>query len=174
MKKIIIAASGTLLALALVSTTLLTGSGCATTSGGTSNTLTNPIVGTNGVLTLALNTGVSFGSAYVISQALDRSPQHAAEIKADLSLILGALQALQGTGTITGTQVTTVLANLKLGSTEAKLFAPQITIMLNDAFTTLSAQGVSTTPYVPKLLNSLIMGIQTGMGFETSLSKIGT
>lgn len=169
MKKII-ALFGSFAALAVGLALSVGTTGCSTTSGSNTNILTNPIIGTNGILTTAVDSGISLGSAFEISQVLARSPQHAPQIKADLGLILAALQALQGSpGGVTAQQVATAISGLKLTSAEAQLLVPQFTTLLNDALSTLAAQGVNTVPYMPKLLNALIVGIQSGIGLSPSL-----
>ena len=148
--------------------------GCKTSSGSNTSALANPIIGANGLLTTAIDSGISLGAAFGISQCLAHSPQHAAQIKADLAIVLAALQALQGNAaTVTPAQVTTALTSLKLSSTEVQLLIPQFTTLLNDALSTLSAQGVNNVAYVPKLLNALATGIQSGLGISAAIPSAG-
>ena len=145
--------------------------GCGTTSGSNTNAIySSPIIGTNGIVTTAIDTTLSIGATFGIGQALSHSPQHAPQIKADLQIVVAALTALQGgASTLTPAQVTTALGGLKLSTTEVQVLLPQFTALFNDALASLAAQNVNTGPYMPKLLTALITGINSGLGLSAAI-----
>ena len=123
--------------------------------------------GTNGAAVLSLEGAAQIAISVPLAGVIDRSPQHAAQIRSDGAAIIAVLQGLQnGQGTITVAQIKTALQGAKLSTSEMALIVPAIVTALNTVAIPLANQGLSDTelaPYMPGIVATLVKGIQTGI-----------
>jgi hypothetical protein len=166
-------ASALPLVLALVASTPAVFVGCGST-GSTTNVVTSPVIGTNGVVTVLLENAMEGGIAFGLYSSITHSPQHAAAIVADANVLVATLQQLQGTGNVTPAEITAVLnaAKVNLTTAEAQLLVPVINGFISDAVNGLTALGLPTVPYMPTIIADAIVGIQTGIAAASGSAPV--
>src|SRR5271157_4306768 len=145
---------------------------CSTTGCSKSTLVTNPIFGTNGVGTTTIELGISVGVADLLTSAINRSPSHAAEIRADCQIILDTLNGFVGKAGYTVADVTAALKGAKITSPIIIAMIPGITSLLNLADSELATLVPSTTPYVGNFVACLESGIQAAMAATTSTPQV--
>ncbi len=127
--------------------------------------LSDPIIGTNGIATLLGDGALSLGTSYAINAILTRSPQHAAQIKADLALIKAGLELLQTDGSPpSSAAVNAALVQAKVQSAEVQSLVVQLVALYQGSAQAAVAHGLAELAYVPGLLNAIRSGIAAGLG----------